>query len=415
MIKIKKVAAREILDSRGNPTIEVDIHAEEGGKSAFGRGVAPSGASTGAHEAIELRDNEKRYGGKGVMLAVRNVMATIAKEAIGKGFEDQKEFDEFLLKLDGTVNKSNLGANTLVAASMAFMQVHARVAGKDVWELLGGKDLPQPMFNIINGGKHAGGKLSIQEFMIMPKGETFKETIRMASEIYHVLGKELATQYGASARNVGDEGGFAPPMDKCEDALIAILNAVEKAGYGRETTLALDSAASSFYDGVKRTYLLDGVEEIPEHLVEYYAELVKKYPITSIEDPFEEEDFESHARLLKRIGGKAQIVGDDLLVTNPKRIAQAIEKSACNALLLKVNQIGTVSEAQAAAALSVKNNWKVIVSHRSGETEDTFIADFAAGIGAEFIKTGAPARGERTAKYNQLLRIEERLKTREKQ
>ncbi len=405
-MKISSIFAREILDSRGNPTVEVDISAG----NVLGRGAAPSGASTGVHEAIELRDGGKRYQGKGVQKAVDNVNNIIAKNAKGKEFNSQKEFDELLLKLDGTFNKSNLGANALVASSMAFMRALAASEDKEVWQLLGGNKIPQPMFNILNGGKHAGGKLSIQEFMIIPKGRNYKETVRIASEIYQILGKQLAKKYGQSAKNVGDEGGFAPQMSSGDEALESIMNAIEEAGYEKETSLALDVAASSFYDGVKRTYNLDGSERNSDYIVEYYLNLVKKYPIKSIEDPFNEDDFDMFGSLFKKLNGKVQVVGDDLLVTNPRRIEKAIETKACNSLLLKVNQIGTVTEALNAAHACRKDKWSIVVSHRSGETEDSFIADLSVGINAEFIKTGAPARGERTAKYNQLLRIHERLK-----
>ncbi|MFH2106430.1 MAG: phosphopyruvate hydratase [Candidatus Micrarchaeota archaeon] len=400
-MKIKSIFAREILDSRGNPTVEVDLTTDKG----FGRGVAPSGASTGAYEAVELRDISKRYLGKGVQRAVDNVNITIAKEAKGKDFEEQEDFDNFMLKLDGTFNKSNLGGNAIVATSMAFARAHACEEGKTVWQHFGGKRIPQPMFNVLNGGKHAGGKLSIQEFMIMPKGKNYKETLRMASEIYHILGKQLVKKYGPSSKNVGDEGGYAPQLESCEEALIAIMDAVEESGYKNETTLCLDSAASSFYDGVRKTYLLDGKEQSSDYLLEYYLELVKKYPIVSIEDPFDENDFDSFAILTKKLGKKAQVVGDDLLVTNPKRIKEGIEKKSCNSLLLKLNQIGTVTEALHAAEMCRDNKWTIVVSHRSGETEDAFIADFSVGINSEYIKTGSCARGERTAKYNQLLRI----------
>lgn len=405
-MKLTSILAREILDSRGNPTIEVDVTSGEGG---IGRGVAPSGASTGIHEALELRDDEKRYLGKGVLRAVENVNKKIAKALIGKNLKDPADADRRMLKLDGTQNKSKLGANAMVAASVAIGRCLASGEGKEYFEYLGGKRLPQPMFNILNGGKHAGGKLSIQEFMILPKGKTFAETLRMACEIYHTLGKNLVNLYGAGARNIGDEGGFAPPIEKTEDALNVIWEAVEQLGYGKETRLALDCAASSFYDSVTKTYTVDGNAIGKQMLSDYYVELAKNYPISSIEDPFEEEDFESFAELTEKLRGRVQIVGDDLLVTNPMRIKTAMEKKSCNALLLKVNQIGTVSEALEAAALCKKAGWKIIVSHRSGETEDSFIADLAVGMEAEYIKTGAPARGERTAKYNRLLRIEEML------
>ncbi|MBS3067307.1 phosphopyruvate hydratase [Candidatus Micrarchaeota archaeon] len=410
-MKIKSIFAREILDSRGTPTVEVDVTIEtQDSKPETARGAAPSGASTGAYEAMELRDGEKRYLGKGVQNAVENVNKKIAKALVGKNLKDQKDADERMLKLDGTENKSKLGANAIVATSMAIARAFAKEQGKEYFEFLGGKKLPQPMFNILNGGKHAGGKLAIQEFMIIPKGKTFSETLQMASEIYHILGKQLSEKYGASARNVGDEGGFAPPMDKCEDAIIAIVKAIEEAGYTKETKLAFDIAASSFYDGVKKTYALDEEEISKDMLMDYYIDLVERYPtIASIEDPFQEDDFNSFSTLTNELEPKVMIVGDDLLVTNPKRIQNALKTKACNALLLKVNQIGTVSEAIDAAKLCRKNNWKIAVSHRSGETEDTFIADLAVGINAEFIKTGSLARSERTAKYNQLLRIEEKL------
>ena len=412
-MKIARIHAREILDSRGNPTVEVDVYAETqdaGRETVWGRGMAPSGASTGMHEAVELRDGGKRYGGRGVLNAVENVNKRIAKTLVEKKLKTQEDADKKLIKLDGTKDKSKLGANAMVATSMAIARCFSCEERKRYYEFLGGKKLPQPMFNILNGGKHAGGKLSIQEFMIMPKGKTFAEMLQMASEIYHTLGKNLVNLYGAGARNIGDEGGFAPPTQTTEEALDVIWEAVEEAGYGKETQLALDCAASSFYESVKRTYNIDGKDVGQEGLQRYYEELAGKYPIASIEDPFQEEDFDGFAQLTQALRGK-MVVGDDLLVTNVERIKMAIEKKSCNALLLKVNQIGTVSEALDAATLCRKNGWNVVVSHRSGETEDTFIADFAVGIEAGYIKTGAPARGERTAKYNQLLRIEERLRS----
>ena len=412
-MKIARIHAREILDSRGNPTVEVDVYAETqdaGRETVWGRGMAPSGASTGMHEAVELRDGGKRYGGRGVLNAVENVNKRIAKTLVEKKLKTQEDADKKLIKLDGTKDKSKLGANAMVATSMAIARCFACEERKRYYEFLGGKKLPQPMFNILNGGKHAGGKLSIQEFMIMPKGKTFAEMLQMASEIYHTLGKNLVNLYGAGARNIGDEGGFAPPTQTTEEALDVIWEAVEEAGYGKETQIALDCAASSFYESVKRTYNIDGKDVGQEGLQRYYEELAGKYPIASIEDPFQEEDFDGFAQLTQALRGK-MVVGDDLLVTNVERIKMAIEKKSCNALLLKVNQIGTVSEALDAATLCRKNGWNVVVSHRSGETEDTFIADFAVGIEAGYIKTGAPARGERTAKYNQLLRIEERLRS----
>ena len=403
---IRKVHAREILDSRGNPTIEVDIFTENG---AFGRAAAPSGASTGTHEALELRDGGARYLGKGVLKAIENVNEKIGPVIAGMPLEPLTDIDRQMIELDGTPDKSRLGGNAIVAVSMACARAAAASAGKPLWSYFGGTELPKAMFNILNGGKHAGGKLSIQEFMIIPDAASFSERLRMASEIYHVLGKQLEKKYGASAKNVGDEGGFAPQLKSASEALNAIEEAIDEAGYGKKVGLALDAAASSFYDEKTGKYNLDGKNVKPEDLLEFYLGLCKNFGLVSLEDPFFEEDFASFANLTKKVGKKVQIVGDDLLVTNPRRIRMAFESNACNALLLKLNQIGTVSEAVAAANMCKRKHWGVIVSHRSGETEDTFISDFAVGINAGQIKTGAPARGERTGKYNQLLRIEEEL------
>lgn len=405
-MKITNIKAREILDSRGNPTVEVDVI----GDKFFGRSAAPSGASTGIHEALEMRDRlSKRYLGKGVEQAVENVNKIISKSLTKKAVKEQIDSDSRMLELDGTQNKSKLGANAIVATSMAIGKALASYEEKEYFEYLGGKKIPQPMFNILNGGKHAGGKLAIQEFMIIPKGGNFKETLMMASEIYHILGRQLVEKYGPGAKNVGDEGGYAPQLEKCEEAIENIIKAIDESGYKNETTIAIDAAASSFHDGVTKSYLADGAQMSSSAMLDFYIDLVEKYPITSIEDPFEEEDFHTFAMLTDEVEKKAMIVGDDLLVTNPQRIETAIKMQSCNALLLKINQIGTVSEAIQARDMCRKNNWKIVVSHRSGETEDSFIADFAVGIESEFIKTGAPARGERTAKYNQLLRIEEIL------
>ncbi|MDO8554918.1 MAG: phosphopyruvate hydratase [Candidatus Micrarchaeota archaeon] len=403
MPTITKVHAREVLDSRGNPTVEVDVETEE----FLGRGVAPSGASTGIYEAVELRDGGKRYNGKGVLKAVENVNQLIASALVGMEVTEQKDIDERMIALDGTENKSKLGANATVATSMAVARCAAASEGVEVYDYFGGTELPRAMFNILNGGKHAGGKLSIQEFMILPNAKSFSERLQIACETYHILGKYLVKKYGPSAKNVGDEGGYAPQLTSTEEALDAIMHAIEESGY--KSDLALDCAASSFYDEKTEKYNLDGKTTNNSELLDYYISLIKKYPITSIEDPFEENDFGSFADITKTLGSKIQIVGDDLLVTNVKRIKQAIEKKSCNALLLKLNQIGTVTESIAAADMCKKAGWKIVVSHRSGETEDSFIADFAVGINAGQIKTGAPARGERTAKYNQLLRIEEQL------
>ncbi len=404
-MKITAVWAREILDSRGNPTVEVDVVAEQ----VFGTAAAPSGASTGKHEAVELRDGEKRYLGKGVTRAVENVRSIIAPGIIGMDVTDQEGIDRKMLELDGTRNKAKLGANATVATSMAVMRAAASAERKAVYEHLGGNTLPRAMFNIVNGGKHAGGKLSIQEFMIIPEAETFSERLQYASEIYHTLGNLLQKKYGPSARNVGDEGGFAPQMGGTQEALDAITAAIEEAGYGGSCTLALDAAADSFYDEKTKKYNLDGTDMNEGQLLEFYVALTKAYKIKSIEDPFFEESFGSFAELTKRIAPGVQVVGDDLLVTNVERIQKAIDQKSVTALLLKVNQIGTLTESLEAAKLCRDNGLNVVVSHRSGETEDSFIADFSVGTDAGQIKTGAPARGERTAKYNQLLRIEERM------
>ncbi len=403
---IKRVHAREILDSRGNPTIEVDVETDEG---AFGRAAAPSGASTGSHEALELRDNDSRYLGKGVRQAVQNVNEKIEPMLVGMPIEPLEDIDAQMIALDGTPDKSRLGANAMVAVSMACARAAAASNKEPLYEYLGGSHLPKAMFNILNGGKHAGGRLSIQEFMIIPEAPTFAERLRIASEVYHTLGQQLAKKYGPSARNVGDEGGFAPQLQSASEALSAIEGALVECGCRQKTGIAIDAAASSFYDEKKQKYSLDGKSTDAEGLLDFYAGLVKDFGLVSIEDPFFEEDFDTFSEMTETLGKKIQVVGDDLLVTNARRIRTAIEKRSCNALLLKVNQIGTVTEAIAAASMCRHKKWNVIVSHRSGETEDSFIADFAVGINAGQIKAGAPARGERTAKYNQLLRIEEEL------
>ena len=404
-MKITKVFAREILDSRGNPTVEAEVWTSEG----HGRASAPSGASTGAHEAHELRDENSRYLGKGVQKAVENINSIISKKLVGLSVQDQEVIDKTLISLDGTQNKSKLGANAIIAVSMAVLRAAADEKGKPLFEYLGGSTVPKAMFNILNGGKHAGGKLSIQEFMIIPDAKTFAERLRMASEIYHVLGKHLVRKCGPSARNVGDEGGYAPLLGNADEALEAISYSIYESGYAGKVKLAIDAAADSFYLKDKNKYNLDGKEVDEGELLEFYLEIAKKYSVVSIEDPFYEEAFDTFGLLNSRIGDKVQIVGDDLVVTNTERIKTAIKHKSMNSLLLKVNQIGTVTEALEASDLVKKHGMKVIVSHRSGETEDTFIADFAVGIDAGQIKTGAPARGERTAKYNQLLRIEEML------
>lgn len=404
-MKIAGVWAREILDSRGNPTVEADVVTQ----SSFGGAAAPSGASTGKYEAVELRDGGKRYGGKGVLKAVENVRTIIGPGLEGMDASKQQEIDLKMRSLDGTGDKSRLGANAMVAVSMAVMRAAAAGSGKQLYEYIGGDKLPQAMFNVINGGKHAGGKLAIQEFMIMPEAETFAERLQMASEIYHTLGQQLEKKYGKSARNVGDEGGYAPQLASTGEALDALVKAVEETGYAKKCPFAMDSAASSFYDEGKSRYDIDGVSMDQGDMIDFYKELANDYNVKSMEDPLHEDDFEGFAKLKEELEGKVQIVGDDLLVTNIRRIKEAIKHNSVSALLLKVNQIGTVSEALDAVKLCRDNNLRIVVSHRSGETEDCFISDFAVGINAEQLKSGAPARGERTAKYNQLLRIEERM------
>lgn len=405
IMKIIGIWGREILDSRGNPTVEVDVIAQGG----VGSAAAPSGASTGKHEAVELRDGGKRYNGKGVLKAVENINMIIAPNLEGLDVTKQAEIDLKIRELDGTKDKSRLGANAIVATSMAVLRAAAAANNKPLYKYLNGNILPEMMFNVINGGKHAGGKLAIQEFMIVPKGKKISERLQIACEIYHELGKYLEKKYGPSARNVGDEGGYAPQMNKTEEALDALVHVIDESGYEDRCALAIDAAASSFYNSEKDKYIIDEVNMSSEEMLEFYKELVKSYNIISIEDPFHEEAFEDFAQLTLSLRGKVQIVGDDLLVTNISRINEAIEKNAVTALLLKINQIGTVSEALEAAKLCKENGLNIVVSHRSGETEDSFIADFAVGINAKQIKSGAPARGERTAKYNQLLRIEEQI------
>ncbi len=407
-MKIEAVWAREVLDSRGNPTVEAEITVA-GHKV---RAIAPSGASTGSWEAHELRDGDARFGGKGVLNAVNNVRTEIAKAIVGMDPADQRAVDEAMIELDGTDNKKRLGANAIIATSLAVAKAGSMVDGVPLYQHIGdnGVTLPVPMLNIINGGKHAGGNLKIQEFMIIPAGaKSFSECLRMSSEVYMSLKSLLKKKYGVGAINLGDEGGFAPPLDTSAEAMETILSAVSDAGYapGKDLFLALDAASSEFYnDGV---YDVDGMKLSAGELADHYKKLTETYPLISIEDPFFEDDFETTAELTKKIGSNVQIVGDDLFVTNTKRLSKGIDVGAANALLLKVNQIGTVTEAGDAAQMSFDNGYSVVVSHRSGESEDVSIADLAVGWGSGQIKTGAPARGERTSKYNQLLRIEEEL------
>jgi enolase len=411
-MKITKIFARQVLDSRGNPTIEVEAYFN----NYMGRAIVPSGASTGKYEALELRDNRRDYQGLAVMKAVDNVNNILAKKLVGVEFLDQKAIDEFLIQLDGTTNKSKLGANAILGVSMAVCRLAANVKQKPLYEYLGevaGIDkknfrIPIPFANIINGGKHAGSSLKMQEFMIAPvNAKTFKDAVRMTAETYHILKGLVQEKYGKSAANVGDEGGFAPQLSTPEQALDLITEAIKKAGYKGKIKIAMDPAASEFYDTTKQVYIMDR-EYSKDEMVAYYLKLIKEYDIYSIEDPFDQDDFDSFKKLTEATSKyKIPIIGDDLLVTNPVRINMALEKRLCNALLLKVNQIGSVTEAINAAKLAMNNGWKVMVSHRSGETEDTFIADLAVGLGCGHIKLGAPCRSERVAKYNQLLRIEE--------
>ncbi|MGQ9552782.1 MAG: phosphopyruvate hydratase [Anaerolineae bacterium] len=410
MTLIEEVIAREILDSRGNPTVEVDVYLDGG---AMGRAAVPSGASTGEHEAVELRDGGARYGGKGVLKAVENVNETIADQLAGWDALDQVGIDEMMVGLDGTDNKSRLGANGILAVSLAVAKAAAEAVGLPLYRYLGGvssRMLPVPMMNILNGGKHAVNSTDLQEFMVMPVGAScFAEALCWCAETYHSLRKVLVGRGYSS--NVGDEGGFAPSLRSNEEAIEVILEAIQKAGYepGRDIFIALDPAASEIYESGVYNLAKEGRRLSGEEVVGFYEDWVAKYPIISIEDGLAEDDWDSWRLLRQRIGGRVQLVGDDLLVTNVERVKRAIDLQACNALLCKVNQIGTLTEAIAAVTVAQRAGWTAIVSHRSGETEDTTIADLVVGLNAGQIKTGAPARTDRVAKYNQLLRIEEEL------
>ena len=407
MAKITNIIGREILDSRGNPTVEASIFLDNGISATAS---VPSGASTGSKEALELRDNDQRYHGKGVLKAVNNVNTIIKDNLIGKDLE-QVMIDKLLISLDGTENKNRLGANAMLAVSLASIKASAKLEGKELYAYLssGRISMPLPMVNVINGGAHADNNLDIQEFMIVPAVKGMKERVRVASEIFHTLKSILKSQ--GLATSVGDEGGFAPNLEYNNLALDLIMEAIEKSGYtpGVDVFVALDVAASEIYDKEKRTYKIDKKELTSDELIKYYIALVNKYPIISIEDPFEENDFSSLAVLTKLIGEKIMLVGDDYFVTNAKYLERGIESKAGNAILLKANQIGTVTEMIKTIILARKNNYKMIISHRSGETEDTFIADFAVGLSIPFIKTGSMSRGERIAKYNRLMKIESDL------
>jgi enolase len=412
MATIKKVCGREVLDSRGNPTVEVEVHLEDG---AVGRAIVPSGASTGVHEALELRDGDKgRFGGKGVIKAVGNVNTIIAEALVGYESTLQVAIDTLLVDdLDGTPNKEKLGANAILGASLAVAKASAASLGLPLYRYLGGVHahvLPVPMMNILNGGKHAANSTDLQEFMVMPVGaNSFAEALRWGAEVYHAL-KGVLKGKGHST-NVGDEGGFAPSLPSNEAAIEVILEAIQAAGYvaGEQIMIALDPAASEIYEDGKYQLAKEGRALTGAEIVDFYADWVDKYPIISIEDGLAEDDWEAWTLMVERLGSRIQIVGDDLLVTNVERVEHALEVNACNSLLTKVNQIGSLTEAIAAVELAQRHGWTAVISHRSGETEDSTIADLAVALNAGQIKTGAPARSDRVAKYNQLLRIEEEL------
>ncbi|WP_039800855.1 phosphopyruvate hydratase [Nocardia araoensis] len=409
MAIIEQVGAREILDSRGNPTVEVEIALDDG---TLTRAAVPSGASTGEHEAVELRDGGERYGGKGVRKAVEGVLDEIAPAVIGLDAVEQRTVDQVLLDLDGTQDKSRLGANALLGVSLAVARAAAESSGLELFRYLGGPNahvLPVPMMNILNGGAHADTGVDVQEFMVAPIGApTFKESLRWGAEVYHAL-KSVLKAKGLST-GLGDEGGFAPDVAGTKAALDLISEAIDKTGLklGSDVALALDVAATEFFTSGSG-YRFEGVVRSAEEMAQFYAELIGAYPLVSIEDPLSEDDWDGWVTLTDQIGDKIQLVGDDLFVTNPERLEEGITKGAANALLVKVNQIGTLTETLDAVELAHRNGYKTMMSHRSGETEDTTIADLAVAVGSGQIKTGAPARSERVAKYNQLLRIEDAL------
>ena len=410
---IAKIQAREILDSRGNPTIEVDVYTDSG---HIGRAAVPSGASTGAHEAVELRDGDKkRYSGKGVLKAVANVNGALNDELTGTFVGDQAAIDRQMIALDGTPNKANLGANAILGVSLAVAKVAAAEAGLPLYRYVGGTNactLPVPMMNILNGGAHADNKVDIQEFMVMPVGaKTFAEGLRMGTEVFHALkgvlkAKKLST-------NVGDEGGFAPDLKSNEDALKLVMQAIDKAGYraGDDIMIALDAASTEFYDARKQCYVLESTGDslTADDMIALWKDWAKRYPILSIEDGMAEDDWAGWKKLTKAIGDKVQLVGDDLFVTNTKRLAEGIHKGIANSILVKVNQIGTLTETLEAVEMAHKAGYTAVMSHRSGETEDSTIADLAVAVNCGMIKTGSASRSDRIAKYNQLLRIEEQL------
>lgn len=411
---ITSIHARQILDSRGNPTVEADVLCDDG---SFGRAAVPSGASTGIHEAVELRDGDaKVYVGKGVLGAIHNVNEVIAEEVIGMHATDQAAIDELMIQLDGTANKGKLGANAILAVSLAVAKAGAMHTGQSLYEYVGGvnaRTLPVPMMNILNGGSHADNSIDFQEFMVMPFGaESFSEALRMGTEVFHHLKKVL--QAGGYSTNVGDEGGFAPNLGSNEEAIETILRAIEKAGYtpGEDIWIAMDAAASEFYSTDEKVYDFhksNGGKKTAEEMVDYWAQWVSKYPIASIEDGLYEDDWAGWELLTQRIGNQVQLVGDDLFVTNEERLGRGIQQGVANSILVKVNQIGTLTETTAAVALAHRSGYTSIASHRSGETEDATIADLAVGLSTGQIKTGSASRSDRVAKYNQLLRIQESL------
>ena len=408
MATIEAIGAREILDSRGNPTVEVELALDDG---TLSRAAVPSGASTGAFEAVELRDGAKRYLGKGVEKAISAIEDVIAPELIGFEVEDQRIIDQVMIDLDGTANKSQLGANAILGVSLAVAKAAAASAGLPLFRYLGGPNahlLPVPMMNILNGGAHADTNVDVQEFMVAPFGApTFKESLRWGAEIYHSL--KLVLKQRGLATSIGDEGGFAPNLENNRAALDLILEAISSAGFtpGKDVGLALDVAATEFHS--KGSYSFEGAQKSVDQMIEYYSKLVKDYPLVSIEDPLDEEDWQGWKAITDQLGSHVQLVGDDLFVTNPTRLARGIESATANALLVKVNQIGSLTETLDAVALAQRNGYRCMMSHRSGETEDVTIADLAVATNCGQIKTGAPARSERVAKYNQLLRIEEQL------
>jgi len=407
MSKIVNITSREILDSRGNPTVETKVYTEKGNIGIFS---VPSGASTGTKEALELRDNDERFFGKGVLKAISNV-DLIKKKLVGVEVSEQKKIDEIMIELDGTANKSNLGANAILSVSVACLKAAALDSGLEVYEYLNRREkrLPYAMYNIINGGKHSSNNLDIQEFMIVPKFKEFKEGLRAASEIFNQL-KSLLIKQGMSV-NVGDEGGFAPDLKSNEEALSLIIKSISEAGYipGVNVFIALDVAASSLYNKNNDTYKIDNNSLSREELLDYYVSLVKSYPIISIEDPFDEDDYEGFKMITEVLGKKISIVGDDLFVTNKELLKKGIDNKMCNAILIKLNQVGTFYETLETIVLAKQHNYTTIISHRSGETLDTFIADLAVSLNIPFIKTGSVTRGERVCKYNRLMEIEEEL------